>query len=153
VNDTLKQIALGLAGGLVPPVSNARRTAVSSVVIAALALTVYVALIGAFWFWLTPQLGPAGAWLTIAGLGALGALIAWGITAYLNARARARAEAERAAAMQALMVQTAGAALTTLPRLVRDHPFLMMLAAAGIAYAAMPPKSSDETPPPEDDAT
>ena len=136
----LKEIATGLIGAGAP-VASARRVAVSGVIIGTFAVTGYVALIGALWYTLSPLIGPAQAWLVIAGLSLLAALVTWGVAALIGARARAEAEAARAAAMQAALAEVA---LTTLPRLVRDHPFLMMLAAAGVAYSAMPKR---DTPP------
>lgn len=141
MNTAITDLALGLMGGGVPPVGRARRAALGGVVIATFAATTYVALVGALWFALLPRLGPAYAWLVVAGLAALGALIAWGVVVVLNRRAREKAEAARALALQAMLTETA---LTTLPRLLGKHPFLSMALAAGLVFALTPSKP-DET--------
>lgn len=144
MNDTLKQLALGLAGGLVPPVANARRSAAGGIVIAVLAITAYVALLGSAWVLVEPKIGPLFTWLALAAISIAGALIAWAVTRHLNAKARALAEAQRAAAMDALLARTAATALVSAPQVVRDHPYLAALGAAGIAglaYVMMPPKT------------
>ncbi|SOB94171.1 hypothetical protein [Rhodobacter maris] len=131
----LVQIALGLVGGLAPPVAPARGKIVALALIGAFTATAYAAAAFALWFALVPLIGPAFAALTLAGLALLSALITWGLLALLDARARARAEAARAAALHSALSE---AALTTLPKLIADHPLATVALAAGLAFALTP---------------
>ncbi|MBZ4022755.1 hypothetical protein CKO11_09820 [Rhodobacter sp. TJ_12] len=134
MND-LAQIALGLLGGIGPPVAKARRTAVSTALIVVFAVTAYIALAAALWLSLVPVIGPAYAALVLAGIAIVAALVVWAVTVILDARAKARAEAQRSAALQAALSDTA---LQTLPKLVSDHPMAAMAVAAGLVFALTP---------------
>lgn len=140
----LAQLALSFAGGLLPPAQAAKRTALGGVVIAVFLLTAYVASIVAGFFLLAPLVGPAKAAGLIAAGAIVAALIAWGVVTLMNRRAEERARlaaAERQLALQSTLAQ---GALSALPALVRDHPYLTMLAAAGLVFAMTPGRDKPE---------
>jgi len=134
----LAQLAMNLAGGLLPPAQAAKRTALGGIVIGIFLLTAYVAALVAVFFALSPVLGPAQAALAIAGGALVAALIAWGVVTMMNRRAEERARLAAAERQLALQSSLAQGALSTLPALVRDHPFLSMLVAAGLVFAMSP---------------
>lgn len=140
----LAQLALSFAGGLLPPAQAAKRTALGGVVIAVFLLTAYVAGLVAAFFALAPVLGAAQAAALIAAGALVAAAIAWGVVTLMNRRAEERARLAAAERQLALQSSLAQGALTALPALVRDHPFLSMLAAAGLVFAMTPGRDKPE---------
>ena len=139
----LAQLAMSVAGGLLPPAQAAKRTALGGVVIAVFLLTAYVAGLVAGFFALAPVLGPTQAAALIAGGALVAAAIAWGVVTLMNRRAEERARLAAAERQLALQSSLAQGALTALPALIRDHP-LSMLATAGLVFAMTPGRDKPE---------
>lgn len=135
------QITQAVARGVLPPASSIQRNTIGSLVIAAFAALFVIFLVMTCWFAADVNYGPVAA-SAITAVGSLVlALIAWGIVAILNKRAREEAEAERRARATVANAQLAASAMGPLFSMVRSSPITTAAAVAALAFALV--KSRD----------